>query len=123
MLRRPPISTRTDTLFPYTTLFRSTPVYFGSALKQFGISELIAALAEHAPPQRPQPAEPESVDPERNDVTGFIFKVQANMDPQHRERIAFMRLCDRKRQRLNASHSCASCMQYSACKKKLKSTT
>src|SRR3546814_2392910 len=70
-----------------------TPVYFGSALKQFGISELIAALAKHAPPPRPQPAEPEPVDPERNDVTGFIFKVQANMDPQHRDRIAFMRLC------------------------------
>src|SRR3546814_2593934 len=47
-----------------------TPVYFGSALKQFGISELIAALAKHAPPPRPQPAEPEPVDPERNDVTG-----------------------------------------------------
>src|SRR3546814_11279574 len=70
-----------------------TPVYFGSALKQFGISELIAALAKHAPPPRPQPAEPEPVDPERNDVTGFIFKVQANMDPQHRDRIAFIRLC------------------------------
>src|SRR3546814_13254942 len=49
-----------------------TPVYFGSALKQFGISELIAALAKHVPPPRPQPAEPEPVDPERNDVTGFI---------------------------------------------------
>src|SRR3546814_20487922 len=70
-----------------------TPVYFGSALKQFGISELIAALAKHAPPPRPQHAEPEPVDPERNDVTGFIFTVQANMDPQHRDRIAFMRLC------------------------------
>src|SRR3546814_18653203 len=55
--------------------------------------ELIAALAEHATPPRPQPAEPEPVDPEQNDVTGFIFKVQANMDPQHRDRIAFMRLC------------------------------
>src|SRR3546814_1826808 len=70
-----------------------TPVYFGSALKQFGISELIAALAKHAPPPRPQPAEPEPVDPERNDVTGFIFKVQANMEPKHRDRIAFTRLC------------------------------
>ena len=70
-----------------------TPVYFGSALKQFGVTELIQALGEHAPPPRPQPAEPAAVDPERNDVTGFIFKVQANMDPQHRDRIAFMRLC------------------------------
>ncbi|MBK5264294.1 MAG: peptide chain release factor 3 [Alphaproteobacteria bacterium] len=70
-----------------------TPVYFGSALKQFGVAELIDALARHAPPPRPQPAEPEYVDPTRGDVTGFIFKVQANMDPQHRDRIAFMRLC------------------------------
>ncbi|GAA0647090.1 peptide chain release factor 3 [Sphingomonas ursincola] len=69
-----------------------TPVYFGSALKRFGIEELIDAIATHAPPPRSQPAEPESVDPTRKDVTGFIFKVQANMDPQHRDRIAFMRL-------------------------------
>jgi len=70
-----------------------TPVYFGSALKNFGIVELIEAISAHAPPPRPQPAEPGPVDPERGDVTGFIFKVQANMDPQHRDRIAFMRLC------------------------------
>ncbi|MEZ5710236.1 MAG: peptide chain release factor 3 [Blastomonas sp.] len=69
-----------------------TPVYFGSALKGFGITELIDAIAAHAPPPRAQPAEPEAVAPSRDDVTGFIFKVQANMDPQHRDRIAFMRL-------------------------------
>ncbi len=73
-----------------------TPVYFGSALKNFGVSELIEALAAHAPPPRTQPAEPAPVEPERADVTGFIFKVQANMDPQHRDRIAFMRLCSGK---------------------------
>ncbi len=73
-----------------------TPVYFGSALKRFGVAELIDALAVHAPPPRPQPAEPAPVSPERSDVTGFIFKVQANMDPQHRDRIAFMRLCSGK---------------------------
>jgi peptide chain release factor 3 len=70
-----------------------TPVYFGSALKGFGIDELLDALARFAPPPRTQPAEPEAVEPSRADVTGFIFKVQANMDPQHRDRIAFMRLC------------------------------
>jgi peptide chain release factor 3 len=70
-----------------------TPVYFGSALKDFGVAELIAALAEHAPPPRPQPAEPAPVSPDFDEVTGFVFKVQANMDPQHRDRIAFMRLC------------------------------
>ena len=54
---------------------------------------LIDAIADHAPPPRPQPAEPQDIGPERGDVTGFIFKVQANMDPMHRDRIAFMRLC------------------------------
>ncbi|RVT43780.1 peptide chain release factor 3 [Sphingobium algorifonticola] len=73
-----------------------TPAYFGSALKKFGVTELIDALAAYAPPPRPQPAEPAPVEPERADVTGFIFKVQANMDPQHRDRIAFMRLCSGK---------------------------
>ncbi len=70
-----------------------TPVYFGSALKDFGVAELIAALADYAPPPRPQPAEPAPVSPDGDEVTGFVFKVQANMDPQHRDRIAFMRLC------------------------------
>jgi peptide chain release factor 3 len=70
-----------------------TPVFFGSALKEFGIAEMIAAIADHAPPPRPQPSSIGEILPERKDVTGFIFKVQANMDPQHRDRIAFMRLC------------------------------
>ena len=70
-----------------------TPVYFGSALKLFGVTELLDALSQFAPPPREQPAQPEPISPDRSDVTGFIFKVQANMDPQHRDRIAFMRLC------------------------------
>ena len=70
-----------------------TPVYFGSALKDFGVAELIDALATHAPGPRAQPAEPAPIAPESPQVTGFVFKVQANMDPQHRDRIAFMRLC------------------------------
>ena len=70
-----------------------TPVYFGSALKDFGPADLIAALSAYAPPPRPQPAEPAPVAPDEKEVTGFVFKVQANMDPQHRDRIAFMRLC------------------------------
>ena len=69
-----------------------TPVYFGSALKNFGVEELIAAIARWAPPPRPQPAGEELVEPDNKEVTGFIFKVQANMDPNHRDRIAFMRL-------------------------------
>jgi len=68
-----------------------TPVYFGSALKNFGVTELIEAIARHAPPPRPQPAGDGEIVPTRDEVTGFIFKVQANMDPNHRDRIAFMR--------------------------------
>jgi peptide chain release factor 3 len=70
-----------------------TPVYFGSALKEFGVVELIKAIAAFAPPPRPQPSSKGDIDPSEKEVTGFIFKVQANMDPQHRDRIAFMRLC------------------------------
>ncbi len=68
-----------------------TPVFFGSALKNFGVTELIDAIARYAPPPRPQPAGAEQISPDRDEVTGFIFKVQANMDPNHRDRIAFMR--------------------------------
>jgi peptide chain release factor 3 len=73
-----------------------TPVYFGSALKDFGVEELIDALARFAPSPRAQPAEPKPVSPDDPLVTGFIFKVQANMNPMHRDRIAFMRLCSGK---------------------------
>jgi len=69
-----------------------TPVYFGSALKNFGVTELIDAISSYAPPPRPQPSEAGPVEPSRDEVTGFVFKVQANMDPQHRDRIAFMRM-------------------------------
>jgi peptide chain release factor 3 len=69
-----------------------TPVYFGSALKSFGVAELIDAIARFAPPPRPQPSAAGTIDPDRDEVTGFVFKVQANMDPQHRDRIAFMRM-------------------------------
>ncbi len=73
-----------------------TPVYFGSALKDFGVEELIDALAKHAPSPRAQPAEPAPVSPDDPLMTGFIFKVQANMNPMHRDRIAFMRVCSGK---------------------------
>ena len=69
-----------------------TPAYFGSALKNFGVAELIDAIARYAPPPRPQSSDQGDISPDRADVTGFIFKVQANMDPQHRDRIAFMRM-------------------------------
>ncbi|MBI3676910.1 MAG: peptide chain release factor 3 [Proteobacteria bacterium] len=70
-----------------------TPVYFGSALKNFGVRELIGALAEFAPPPRTQAAKGREIAPGEEEVTGFVFKVQANMDPNHRDRVAFLRLC------------------------------
>ena len=70
-----------------------TPVVFGSALKDFCVGELLASLVAWAPSPRVQPALPRSVRPEEESVTGFVFKVQANMDPNHRDRVAFMRLC------------------------------
>ena len=70
-----------------------SPVLFGSALRNFGIRELIDCLAEIAPPPRPQVADSREVSPCEDAMTGFIFKIQANMDPNHRDRIAFMRVC------------------------------
>ncbi|MEJ0062238.1 MAG: peptide chain release factor 3 [Alphaproteobacteria bacterium] len=70
-----------------------TPVYFGSAVNNFGVRELLGGLAAYAPPPRPQPADKRTVAPDEAKLTGFVFKVQANMDPQHRDRIAFVRLC------------------------------
>ena len=70
-----------------------TPVFFGSALKNFGVRELIAMLAQHAPNPRAQAAKDREVRPSESQVTGFVFKVQANLDPNHRDRVAFLRLC------------------------------
>jgi peptide chain release factor 3 len=69
-----------------------TPVYFGSALNNFGVRELLDGLAEIAPPPRPQPTAERLVQPGEAKVSGFVFKIQANMDPKHRDRIAFVRL-------------------------------
>jgi len=69
-----------------------TPVFFGSALKNFGVAELLDALAAHAPSPRAQAALGRDVSPADREVTGFVFKVQANMDPNHRDRVAFLRL-------------------------------
>jgi len=69
-----------------------TPVVFGSALKDFSVTSLIDLVADHAPDPRPSPAETRMVQPDEDSVSGFIFKVQANMDKNHRDRVAFMRL-------------------------------
>ena len=70
-----------------------TPVYFGSALREIGIDQLFDGLSRFAPSPGLQPAVPAPVDPGEERVTGFIFKMQANMDPNHRDRVAFMRVC------------------------------
>lgn len=70
-----------------------TPVFFGSAINNFGVRELIDGLVAYAPSPRPQPAVSRKIDPTEEKVSGFVFKIQANMDPKHRDRIAFVRLC------------------------------
>lgn len=73
-----------------------TPVFFGSAINNFGVQELLEAFADYAPSPQPRPTLTRTVDAEESDLTGFVFKIQANMDPQHRDRIAFMRICSGK---------------------------
>lgn len=70
-----------------------TPVFFGSAVNNFGVRELLDALVAFAPSPRSQEASERTILPDENKVTGFVFKIQANMDPKHRDRIAFMRVC------------------------------
>jgi peptide chain release factor 3 len=70
-----------------------TPVFFGSALNNFGIRTLLQSIADLAPPPRPQKSASRQIDPGEEKVTGFVFKIQANMDPKHRDRLAFLRLC------------------------------
>jgi peptide chain release factor 3 len=72
---------------------RQTPVFFGSALANFGVELLLDFFVEHAPPPRPRQARERSVDPGEERFSGFVFKIQANMDPQHRDRVAFLRIC------------------------------
>jgi len=80
-----------------------TPVYFGSALRRFGVLELLAGLGAHAPAPRAQKAVVRGVatevEPGGADVSGFVFKIQANMDPKHRDRVGFFRICSGRFQR------------------------
>jgi peptide chain release factor 3 len=73
-----------------------TPVYFGSALRNFGVHDLLDALITFAPPPSTIKAATRTVDASEPAMTGLIFKIQANMDPNHRDRIAFMRVCSGK---------------------------
>jgi peptide chain release factor 3 len=76
-----------------------TPVFFGTALNNFGIAEFMDCLIEHAPSPITRAAEEREVNPTEDKLSGFVFKIQANMDPAHRDRIAFLRLCSGHYQR------------------------
>ena len=69
-----------------------TPIWFGSAINSFGVKELMDGIATYGPEPQIQSAEPRQILPEEPKVSGFVFKVQANMDPKHRDRVAFVRL-------------------------------
>ncbi|MBS1170779.1 MAG: peptide chain release factor 3 [Burkholderiaceae bacterium] len=70
-----------------------TPVFFGSAINNFGVREILNALLDWAQPPRPRDATVRMVEPTEQPFSGFVFKIQANMDPAHRDRIAFLRVC------------------------------
>jgi peptide chain release factor 3 len=69
-----------------------TPIWFGSAINSFGVKELMDGIGTYGPEPQIQSAEPRQIAPEETKVSGFVFKVQANMDPKHRDRVAFVRL-------------------------------
>ena len=73
-----------------------TPVYFGSALRNFGVGDLLEGLGKFAPPPRAQDSNLRKVEASEPRMSAFVFKIQANMDPNHRDRIAFARLCSGK---------------------------
>jgi peptide chain release factor 3 len=72
---------------------RQTPVFFGSALTNFGLEPFLRALVELAPPPQPHTSDVGPISPTDERFTGFVFKMQANMDPRHRDRVAFVRVC------------------------------
>ena len=73
-----------------------TPVFFGSAINNFGVRELLDTFVEIAPTPQPRATVTRTVFPGEKGFSGFVFKVQANMDPAHRDRIAFLRICSGK---------------------------
>jgi peptide chain release factor 3 len=73
-----------------------TPVFFGSAVNNFGVREMLGGIGTFAPSPRPQKTEGREIEPTEKKVSAFIFKIQANMDPKHRDRMAFARICSGK---------------------------
>ncbi len=78
---------------------RTTPVFFGSAMNNFGVKLLLDGFLKHSSPPRPHRIQERVIAPEDEVFSGFIFKIQANMDPKHRDRIAFVRVCSGKFER------------------------
>jgi peptide chain release factor 3 len=72
---------------------KQSPVFFGSAMNNFGVQSLLDAIVDLSPPPLHRPAQTRSVEPDEPKFSGFVFKIQANMDPKHRDRIAFIRIC------------------------------
>ncbi|WP_334106329.1 peptide chain release factor 3 [Methylobacillus sp.] len=72
---------------------KQTPVFFGSAINNFGVQSLLDAVVDLSPAPLPRNTASRSVDPKEEKFSGFVFKIQANMDPKHRDRIAFLRIC------------------------------
>jgi peptide chain release factor 3 len=75
---------------------QQTPMFFGSALTNFGVSPFLERFLELSPPPGPREADTGSIDPVTHPFSGFVFKIQANMDPDHRDRVAFLRICSGK---------------------------
>ena len=75
---------------------QQTPLFFGSAINNFGVREVLDALVDFAPPPRSRPAIQRVVEPHESKFSGVVFKIQANMDPAHRDRVAFVRVCSGK---------------------------
>ncbi len=72
---------------------KQTPVFFGSAVNNFGVQPLLDFFVENAPSPQPRATTSRTIAPEEETFSGFVFKIQANMDPQHRDRVAFLRIC------------------------------
>jgi len=85
---------------------KTTPVFFGSAINNFGVQLLLDGFLKHAPPPKPRVMAGLEISPQNPAFSGFIFKIQANMDPKHRDRIAFVRVCSGKFERdMTVHHS------------------
>jgi peptide chain release factor 3 len=80
------------------------PVYFGSALNNFGVQELLDSFIEVSPTPQPRSTDTRKVEPTENKFSGFVFKIHANLDPKHRDRIAFLRICSGKFERNKFYH-------------------